>query len=149
VSAGSGENHVVLTYVLLILPVLFVLGIAVAIKRQSAVTRSLSAEHRAHDTQVYNESTRMMEATVAEALAEKARDPRLASMTQEDLVYECQNVHDIARLSISRHHQRRYQGQAYGGRVSGSKGRSGVGTGLVTAAHIRSRPKGSGYLKLR
>jgi metal-sulfur cluster biosynthetic enzyme len=29
-----------------------------------------------------------MDATVAEALAEKARDPRLASMTQEDLVYE-------------------------------------------------------------
>jgi metal-sulfur cluster biosynthetic enzyme len=29
-----------------------------------------------------------MEANVAEALAEKARDPRLASMTQEDLVYE-------------------------------------------------------------
>ena len=29
-----------------------------------------------------------MEATVAEALAEKARDPRLATMTQEDLVYE-------------------------------------------------------------
>jgi metal-sulfur cluster biosynthetic enzyme len=29
-----------------------------------------------------------MESNVAEALAEKARDPRLASMTQEDLVYE-------------------------------------------------------------
>ena len=29
-----------------------------------------------------------MEANVAEALAEKARDPRLATMTQEDLVYE-------------------------------------------------------------
>ena len=29
-----------------------------------------------------------MEATVAEVLSEKARDPRLASMSQEDLVYE-------------------------------------------------------------
>ena len=29
-----------------------------------------------------------MELTVAEALAEKARDPRLATMTQEDLAYE-------------------------------------------------------------
>ena len=29
-----------------------------------------------------------MEATVAEALAAKARDPHLASMSQEDLVYE-------------------------------------------------------------
>jgi hypothetical protein len=29
-----------------------------------------------------------MEKTVTDQLAEKARDPRLASMTQEDLVYE-------------------------------------------------------------
>jgi metal-sulfur cluster biosynthetic enzyme len=88
VSCSSGENQDVLTWFLVILPVLFIVGIAVAIRRQSAVTRSLSSEDQAHDARVYADSTRAMEATVAEVLAEKARDPRLASMTQEDLVYE-------------------------------------------------------------
>ena len=37
---------------------------------------------------MFEESTRRVEQNVTEQLAAKARDPRLASMTQEDLVYE-------------------------------------------------------------
>src|SRR5437773_9167957 len=73
---------------LLILPVLLATGIVVAVRRQSKVTRSFSQEEQEEDARVYAESTKAMEATVAEALADKARDPRLASMSDEDLVYE-------------------------------------------------------------
>ena len=79
---------VVLTYLLLIIAVLLIAGIALAVRRQATVTRSYSAEEQAEDARVYAESAKVMEATVADALAEKARDPRLASMTNEDLVYE-------------------------------------------------------------
>src|SRR5688572_591494 len=60
----------------------------VAIRKQSSVTQSLSPVEQSQNSRVFEESSRRMEATVAEKLAEKARDPRLASMTQEDLVYE-------------------------------------------------------------
>src|SRR5213594_983769 len=73
---------------LLILPVLLVTGIVVAVRRQSKVTRSFSQQEQEEDARVYAESAKAMEATVAEALADKARDPRLASMSQKDLVYE-------------------------------------------------------------
>src|SRR2546426_12623560 len=79
---------IVLTYLLVLVPVLLILGIAVAVKRQAHVTRSYTAVEQAQDAKVYAESTKALEATVAEALAAKARDPRLAAMTQEDLVYE-------------------------------------------------------------
>jgi metal-sulfur cluster biosynthetic enzyme len=62
--------------------------IGLAIMRQSKVTASYSLEAQEEDARVFAESTKAMEATVAEALAAKARDPRLAEMTQEDLVYE-------------------------------------------------------------
>jgi len=78
----------VLTYVLLIVPILLVFGIVAAVRRQARVTRSYSMQEQEEDARVYAESTKAMEATVAEALAEKARDPRLASMSNEDLVYE-------------------------------------------------------------
>ena len=52
------------TYALLVLPVLLIVGLGVAIKRQSAVTRSLSEADKAQDAKVYAESTRVMEATV-------------------------------------------------------------------------------------
>src|SRR5215469_7029566 len=52
------------------------------------MTPSYSKQAQEDDARVFAESTKRMEATVAEELAEKARDPRLASMTQEDLVYE-------------------------------------------------------------
>ena len=73
---------------LLILSILLATGIVVAVRRQSKVTRSFSPEEQEEDARVYAESTKAMEATVAEALADKARDPRLASMSDEDLVYE-------------------------------------------------------------
>ena len=73
---------------LLILPVLLVTGIVVAVRRQSKVTRSFSQQEQEEDARVYAESAKAMEATVAEALADRARDPRLASMSEEDLVYE-------------------------------------------------------------
>jgi metal-sulfur cluster biosynthetic enzyme len=59
-----------------------------AVRRQSGMTPSYSPQAQEEDARVYAESTKVMEATVAEALAEQARDPRLATMTNEDLVYE-------------------------------------------------------------
>ena len=80
---------IVLTYLLLILPLLIVAGIVVvAVRRQSSVTASYSREAQEEDARVFAESTKAMEATVADALAAKARDPHLAEMSQEDLVYE-------------------------------------------------------------
>ena len=78
----------VLTYLLLIVPVLLVIGVVAAVRRQAHVTRSYSKQEQEEDARVYAESTKAMEATVAEALAAKARDPKLASMSEEDLVYE-------------------------------------------------------------
>ena len=77
-----------LTYLLLIVPILLVFGIVAAVRRQARVTRSYSMQEQEEDARVYAESTKAMEATVTEALAAKARDPRLASMSNEDLVYE-------------------------------------------------------------
>jgi len=78
----------VLISLLLLVLILLVAGIALAVRRQSSVTRSFSPEEQEEDARVYAASTKAMEATVAEALAEKARDPRLSSMSEEDLVYE-------------------------------------------------------------
>jgi metal-sulfur cluster biosynthetic enzyme len=75
-------------YLLLIVPALVVVGVVVAVRRQSTVTQSYSAQAQADDARVFAESTRVMEATITEALAAKARDPKLATMTNEDLVYE-------------------------------------------------------------
>jgi len=72
----------------LIVPILLVFGIVVAVRRQARVTRSYSMQEQNEDAQAYAESTKAMEATVAEALAATARDPRLASMSNEDLIYE-------------------------------------------------------------
>jgi metal-sulfur cluster biosynthetic enzyme len=65
-----------------------VIAIVMAVRKQSRVTQSVSADESALNARVFEQSTKKMETNVAEALAEKARDPRLASMTQEDLVYE-------------------------------------------------------------
>ena len=77
-----------LTYFLLIIPLLVLAGVIVAVRRQSRTTRSVSSTERAQDERIYAQSTKIMEETVASSLATQARDPRLASMTQEDLVYE-------------------------------------------------------------
>jgi metal-sulfur cluster biosynthetic enzyme len=82
----------VLIYLLVLVPLAVIVGIAVAVRRQSSVTQSYSRQAQEEDAKAYAESTKAMEAaveaTTAEVLAAKARDPRLASMTQEDLVYE-------------------------------------------------------------
>jgi metal-sulfur cluster biosynthetic enzyme len=75
-------------YLLLIIPALIVLGVIAAVRRQSNVTQSYSPQAQADDARVYAESTKVMENTITEALAAKARDPHLATMTNEDLVYE-------------------------------------------------------------
>ena len=75
-------------YILISLAVLIVVGIFAAVRRQANMTPSYSKQAQEEDARVFAESTKVMEATVAGALAEKARDPRLAQMTQEDLVYE-------------------------------------------------------------
>ena len=77
-----------LIYLLLIAVLVISAGVVLAVRRQSKVTRSFSREEQEEDARIYAESTKAMDATVAEALAEKARDPRLASMSNEDLVYE-------------------------------------------------------------
>ena len=74
--------------VLIVVAILAIVAVVLAIKKQSSVTRSVSVEEQTHNTRVFEESSKRMELNVAEALAEKARDPRLASMTQEDLAYE-------------------------------------------------------------
>lgn len=76
------------TYLLILIPLLLLVGIVFAVKRQAAVTPKVSQEEHEHDQKVFAQSSRVVEATVAEELAKKARDPRLASMTQEDLVFE-------------------------------------------------------------
>lgn len=75
-------------YVVLAVVVLVILAIVAAVRRQAGVTPSYSKQAQEEDARVFAESTKIMEATVADALAAKARDPRLAQMTQEDLVYE-------------------------------------------------------------
>jgi metal-sulfur cluster biosynthetic enzyme len=75
-------------YIIAVLGVLTVIGVVAAVRRQSNVTTSLSRQAQEEDARVFAESTKVMEATVAEALAAQARDPRLADMSQEDLVYE-------------------------------------------------------------
>jgi metal-sulfur cluster biosynthetic enzyme len=67
---------------------MIVIGIVAAVRRQASVTPSYSRQAQDEDARVFAESSKVMEATVAEALAAKARDPRLAEMSQEDLVYE-------------------------------------------------------------
>jgi metal-sulfur cluster biosynthetic enzyme len=74
--------------VLIVVVILAIVAVVLAIKKQARVTRSLSTEEQSQNTRVFEESSKRMEFTVAEALAEKARDPRLATMTQEDLAYE-------------------------------------------------------------
>jgi len=75
-------------YLVILLPLFLIAGIVLAVRRQSAVTQSVTRAERDQDVKIFDESTKRMEATVAEELAKKARDPRLASMTQEDLVFE-------------------------------------------------------------
>lgn len=77
-----------MTYLLLIVSLILVAGLVVAVRRQAKVTRSFSAAEQEQNAQFFAESANQMETTVADALAAKARDRRLASMSQEDLVYE-------------------------------------------------------------
>jgi metal-sulfur cluster biosynthetic enzyme len=88
VQTYADDNRNVTIYLLISIPVLLIAVLILAVRRQSSVTRSITEEERAQDVRVLEESTRKMDATVAEELAKKARDPRLASMTQEDLVFE-------------------------------------------------------------
>jgi metal-sulfur cluster biosynthetic enzyme len=87
-AGGSGENHRVFTYLLLLMSLVVVIGIVFAVRRQSSMTPTFSRAEQEKDARALAESHKAMEATVADALAAKARDPRLASMTQEDLVFE-------------------------------------------------------------
>jgi len=75
-------------YALIIGAVLVVVAVVLAVRKQSQVTQTVSQAEQIQNTKVFQESTQRIEANVAEKLAEKARDPRLSSMTQEDLVYE-------------------------------------------------------------
>lgn len=68
--------------------IITVIAVALAIRKQSRVTHILTEEEKALNAKVFERSAMKMEANITEALAQKARDPRLASMTQEDLVYE-------------------------------------------------------------
>ena len=62
--------------------------VVIAVRKQGKVTQSLTDEEKALNDVVFQRNSQQMENNVAEALAEKARDPRLATMTQEDLVLE-------------------------------------------------------------
>jgi metal-sulfur cluster biosynthetic enzyme len=75
-------------YLVLLVAILVVFAVVFAVRKQANVTPSYSKQAQEEDARVFAESTKVMEATVTEALAAQARDPRLASMSQEDLVYE-------------------------------------------------------------
>jgi len=76
-------------YIVIVSAVVFAIGaLVLAIRKQGNVTRSVSIEEGIQNARVFEESSKRMDLTVAEALAEKARDPRLATMTQEDLALE-------------------------------------------------------------
>jgi metal-sulfur cluster biosynthetic enzyme len=81
-------NPMNIVTILVIALIALVVGIVVAVRKQSSVTRSYTPAETLQDTRAFEDSAKRMEKTVTEQLAEKARDPRLASMTQEDLVYE-------------------------------------------------------------
>jgi len=78
----------VVNYILIFIPLLVIVGVVFAVKRQATVTQSSSPEEQQKDVNAFDASAKRMEATIAEELARKARDPRLAAMTQEDLVIE-------------------------------------------------------------
>src|SRR5947207_2959304 len=75
-------------YTLIIGAIIVTVAIVLAVRKQARVTRTFSVEEQTQNTKAFEASSQRMEATIVEKLAEKARDPRLASMTQEDLVYE-------------------------------------------------------------
>src|SRR5688572_31988422 len=78
--------------VVIISVVVTILVLIIAIRKQARVTQSVSESEQSANARVFEESSRRMEATVqasvTERLAEQARNPKLASMTQEDLVME-------------------------------------------------------------
>jgi len=59
----------VLIYLLLTVPILIVVAIVVAVRQQSNITPSYSQQAQEEDARIYAESTKAMEATVAEAMA--------------------------------------------------------------------------------
>ena len=75
-------------YLLILIPLFLIVGVVYAVKRQASVTRAVSTEEHFEDQKVIAQSKKIVEETAAEELAKKARDPRLASMSQEDLVFE-------------------------------------------------------------
>ena len=60
----------VLTYLVLTVSVLAILGIVLAVKRQANVTRSYSTQEQETDAKVYAESIKAMEATVEATAAD-------------------------------------------------------------------------------
>ena len=78
--------------VVIISVVVTILVLIIAIRKQARVTQSVSESEQSANARVFEESSRRMEATVqasvTERLAEQARNPKFASMTQEDLVIE-------------------------------------------------------------
>jgi hypothetical protein len=69
-------------YLAIAISVLALLGLIHAIRRQYNVTATYSQEEQSLNAKVFEESSKRVEQTVADQLAAKARDPRLASMTQ-------------------------------------------------------------------
>jgi len=64
-------------YIVIVSAVVFaIVALVLAIRKQGHVTRSVSVEEGIQNARVFEESSKRMELTVAEALAEKARDPR-------------------------------------------------------------------------
>ena len=85
---AAAHNRNVNVILLIGIPILLILVVILAVRRQASMTPTVSEEHQAQDAKVFEQSTKVVEAAAAEELAKKARDPRLASMTQEDLVFE-------------------------------------------------------------
>ena len=77
------------------LPILAILAviataivIVLAVRKQGTVTQALTEKRRALNDQVFQRSSQKMETMSRRPWPRRPEDPRLATMTQEDLVYE-------------------------------------------------------------
>jgi metal-sulfur cluster biosynthetic enzyme len=88
VQPSGDDNHTVVIFISILVLVLVGAGIVIGVRKQAALTQSITLQEREKDARILAQSAKIVEATVAEELAKKARDPKLATMTQEDLVFE-------------------------------------------------------------
>ena len=87
--SGADNHRNVIIYISILVLAVVIIAIIIGARRQRAITQAIATQQeREKDARILAQSAKIVEATVAEELAKKARDPKLATMTQEDLVFE-------------------------------------------------------------